>query len=398
MSTLTPAQVRELFPAAQRSSYLNAGAASPIALPVEKVISAHYREGVESGDLHFPAWLRRREEVRQAFATFIGAQSQEVAFTPSTSYGVHLVGQILLRRGIREVVTLEGEFPSTTLPLLNQGLALRVVRARSDGAYAVEDLEAAIGPGTGAVIVSAVQYASGFRVDLQRVSELCRTRGLMFAINGAQALGQLPLKVDEVQADFLSGTSHKWMFGGYGVGLLYVRREVLESVEPPIGSWLSVENPMAMNNLAGATVTGRDESRPWFEARGTKFRREASALEIGAGSMGLLFGLGEALAIHDAVGLETTQRHIVGLQRQLRQGLRQRGFSPNAPDDPAVGSGICVFPVAGEALAVVRELLKKGVVLTPRGVGVRVSTHVFNNGEDVDKLLWAIDEVGVKPA
>ncbi len=398
MSTLTPAQVRELFPATQRISYLNAGAASPIALPVEKAISDHYREGVESGDLHFSAWLRRREDIRQAFATFIGAQPQEVAFTSSTSYGVYVVGQFLLRRGIREVVTLEGEFPSTTLPLLTQGLTLRVVRARSDGSYAVEDVEAAIGPHTGAVIVSAVQYASGFRVDLQRVSELCRARGLIFAINGAQALGQLPLRVDQVRADFLCGTSHKWLFGGYGVGLLYVRRELLESADLPIGSWLSVENPMAMNNLSGATVTGRDEGRPWFEARGTKFRREASALEIGVGSMGVLFGLGEALAIHQAVGLDTTQRHIAGLQRQLRQGLRERGFTPNAPDDPAVGSGICVIPVAGEALTAVRELLKKGVVLTPRGGGIRVSTHVFNTGEDVDKLLWAIDEVGVKPA
>ncbi len=398
MPTMTPAQVRELFPATQRASYLNAAAASPIALPVEKAIAEHYREGVESGDLHFPAWLKRREEVRQAFARFIGASPQEVAFTASTSYGVYTVGQYLLRRGIREVVTLEGEFPTTTLPLLNQGLTLRVVRPQRDGAYRAEDIEAAIGAETGAVIASAVQFASGFRLDLKRVSELCRARGLLFAVNGAQTLGQLPLKVDEVQADFLCGTSHKWMFAGYGIGLLYVRREILESTEPPIGSWLSVENPMAMNNLSGAAVTGRSEDARWFEARGTKFRREASALEIGVGSLGVLFGLGEALAIHESVGLETTERHIAGLQRQLRKGLRERGFSPNAPDDPAMGSGICVVPVSGEPLAVVRELLKKGVVLTPRGVGVRISTHVFNTAEDVDKLFWALDDAGVKPA
>jgi selenocysteine lyase/cysteine desulfurase len=397
MPKMTPAQLRELFPATRSACYLNAAAASPISLPVEKAISGFYREAVESGDVHFPEWLRQREAAREALARFIGAQPHDVAFTPSTSYGVHVLGRLLLARGIGEVVTLEGEFPSTTLPLLNLGLTLRVVKARADGSYALEDLEAAVGPRTGALIASAVQYASGFRLDLEGVSRICKARNLRFAVNAAQALGQIPLRVDRVGADFLCATSHKWLFGGYGVGIFYARREMLEGVELPMGSWLSVENPMAMDNLVGAEVTGRESQRPFFEAKGTRFRREATALEIGAGPIGLILGLGAGLALHEQVGLEETERHNGGLQTLLRSGLRRRGFVPNAPDDPAIGSGICVIPVEGDPSSVVRELGKSGVVLTPRGGGVRISTHVYNVEEDVEKLLWAIDEVGVKP-
>jgi selenocysteine lyase/cysteine desulfurase len=216
-------------------------------------------------------------------------------------------------------------------------------------------------------------------------------------VNAAQALGQIPLGVDRVGADFLCATSHKWLFGGYGIGIFYARQEMLEGVELPMGSWLSVENPMAMDNLVGAEVAGRDSQRPWFEARGTRFRREATALEIGAGPLGLILGLGAALALHEQVGIEATQQYNAALQQLLRSGLRKRGFVPNAPDDPAIGSGICVVPVAGDPPSVVRELAKRGVMLTPRGGGVRISTHVYNVAEDVERLLWAFDEAGVKP-
>src|SRR5215211_6144339 len=137
MSTFSTSDVRALFPAAQRASYLSAAASSPIALPVEKAIADHYREAVETGDLHFDAWLRRREEVRARFARFIGAAPRDVAFVGSTSWGFHFAARLLQQRGVSEVVTLEGEFPSTTVPFLHLGFQLRVVRRRPDGSFSL---------------------------------------------------------------------------------------------------------------------------------------------------------------------------------------------------------------------------------------------------------------------
>ncbi|MFZ5472145.1 MAG: aminotransferase class V-fold PLP-dependent enzyme [Myxococcota bacterium] len=390
---LSPKQLRALFPAVLRTSYLNAAASSPIALPVEKAAADHLRETVEWGDVGFSSWLSRKEEIRSRFARFIGAREGEVGFLPSTSMGFQAVGRMLHELGVREVVTLAEEFPSTTLPFLHQGFRLRVVRARADGSYPVEDIAAAVTRRTGAIALSAVQYASGYRAELEALGRLCRAQKLYFAVNGAQALGQVKVDVRAQRIDFLCGTSHKWMMGGYGTGVFFARKALLEKVQLPFAGWLSVEKAMAMAPFVGAKTRGKGRV---FIARGAHFRREASALEAGCGAYAPLFSFGAALELIERVGLPTIEAHHARLQKALRRRLRALGFVPNAPDERARGSGICVFRVQGEPHRVAAELAKKGVMVSPRGVGIRVSTHVFNNEEDVDQLFWAMGKLGVR--
>lgn len=393
---MTPAEVRALFPALRRYTWLNAAASSPTAQPVLDAIEAHLRETVEKGDLGFSKWLSFREAVRARAARLIGAEPRELAFTPSTSFGFNVVAELLKARGITEVLTLDHEFPSTTLPLLGHGLTLRGARRRTDGTWALDDLAAALRPTTGAVAVSVVQYASGFRVDLPGLAQLCRDRGLALCVNAAQALGQVPLDVKALGVACLAATSHKWLMAGYGTGLLYVDGAWLDETPLPLGGWLSVEAADLWQPFARAQ---RTDDETGFTARGTQFRKEASALETGASSMTGAFALDAALAIHEAVGVENTLTHNLGLQRQLREGLRRRGFAPNTPDEPRFGSGICVVPVAGNADDAVRALVREAdVVTTARGGGLRVSTHVYNDADDVERLLRALDRLGVRPA
>lgn len=392
---LTPHALRALFPAVQRSTYLNAAASSPLAVPVHQAAVAQLQESLERGDVGFPEWLRRKEDIRARLARLLGASSEEVAFLPSTSIGFHVVGHMLRHLGVREVVTLEQEFPSTTLPLLHQGLSLGVVAPRPDGSYPIDDIERAVTRSTGAIALSAVQYASGFRVDLAAVAELCRARKLYLAINGAQAVGQIPLDVSALKADFLCGTSHKWVMGGYGVGYFFARRELLAQVPPAFAGWLSTPDPMAMDGFSGALR--RPATARAFTAVGASFRPDASVLEAGGPSYSALFGFGAALKLLDQVGLTTIERHNAALQQLLRGRLRHLGFRPNAPDDPARGSGICVVKVGGDPKDAVRGLLEEGVVVTPRGGGLRISTHVFNAEEDLERLFAAIAKLGLRP-
>src|SRR6185436_7653836 len=99
-----------------------------------------------------------RDQLRARFARLIGASDRDVAFLSSTSVGFSVVAAILKARGVREIVTLESEFPSTAIPFLNQGIELRAVRAREDGSFAAEDIDAACTPKTGAIAVSIVQF------------------------------------------------------------------------------------------------------------------------------------------------------------------------------------------------------------------------------------------------
>ena len=391
---IAPRDVRALFTAVHRYAYLNAAASSPLALPVAAAVEEHLKDTVENGDIAYPRWLELKEKLRARVGRFIGADSSCIGFLPSTSVGFGVIAHLLKGRGITEVLTLEGEFPSTTLPLLHEGLTLKVVRRRPDGSYPLEDIEAALTPTTQAVALSAVQYSSGYRVDLSQLAALCQLKGLKLAINAAQALGQVPINVVSLGADFLCAPSHKWMMGGYGMTVFYARKDWHPTAAWPLVGWLSVREEELWNPFAGAVRTPEESG---FTATGAEFRTEPSVLEAGGGSWTTMFALDAALAIHEGVGVDATRSHILRLQAKLRSTLRSKGFVPNAPDDVTHLSGICTVGVEGDPNAAVRALLAAGVVTTSRGGGVRISTHVFNDDEDLEKLFHAIDLAGVKP-
>ena len=180
------------------------------------------------------------------------------------------------------------------------------------------------------------------------------------------------------------------------MGIFYAGAEMLDEVDLPAAGWLSVEKPWAMEALPGARTTAANGER-WFEARGVRIRREVPALEIGSHALGTIFGLGAGLEIIESAGIATIERHNAALQRVLRAELRKRGFQPNAPDDPRRSAGICVFPVAGNARSIARELAQQGVVVSARGEGLRIATHVFNTEEDVERLVGTLDAAEIRP-
>ncbi|MEN9799499.1 MAG: hypothetical protein RL653_3196 [Pseudomonadota bacterium] len=394
METWTATRLRAAMPALARTTWLNAAASSPLPTPVADALRAHVDELEQRGDAGIMRWLQHKEQVRAQVARLFGAAAPaEVAFVPSTSFGFMAAAKLLRARGVEEVVTLASEFPSTTLPLLHEGLRLRAVPPRADGSFHVEDVAAALTPRTGAVALSQVQYASGFHVDVEAVGRLCRERNVLFALNACQALGQVPVDVQAAGAHLCAGTSHKWLMAGFGGGLLYVRAGLLDGVPAPWAGWLSPERAWDMDPFAGARAREEGGVRV---LEGARFRPEPSVLEAGSHAWTPLIGLGAALELLEGIGLPQVAAHNRALQGQLRAGLRQRGFVPNAPDGAA--AGICVVRVEGDATEAVRALAREGVASTPRGGGIRLSTHVYNAPDDVDRCLHTLDRLGLRPA
>jgi selenocysteine lyase/cysteine desulfurase len=213
-------------------------------------------------------------------------------------------------------------------------------------------------------------------------------------INAAQGLGHVAVEVEALGAAFLAGTSHKWLGAGFAQGVLYAQREWLEG-PLPLAGWLSVELRDLWHSMP--CVERFDDARG-FVATGARTRHEASALEVGAVPWVGLYGLHAALDLHESLGASAILQHNLALQRVLREALRARGFVPNAPDAPEVGSGICVVPVAGDANEVVRTLLREAnIMTTARGGGLRLSTHYFNTEGDVQQLIDAVDRLGIRP-
>lgn len=380
---LTPNEFRKHFPATGKRAYLNAAASSPLPTPARNAMVAFAEEVEAQGDAGFSKWLAGMDSVRAGLAHELNAKASDIAFTPSTSMGVFAAGALWKARGIDEVLAFSCEFPSTTVPLLKQGLAVKAVQPRADGSLHVADLDAACTPRTKAVAVSVVQFASGYRIDLVGLRDFCRSRGLSLLLNAAQALGQTVVDVEATGADFVCAPSHKWLCGGYGQGVMFVRalwRQ--ETAWPPWAGWLSLQNALDMKAFPRTPLAMLDS---------------AAALEAGCPAFGQLATFGASISLLAQLPREEGARHIRGLQTTLRTALRRRGFSPNCPDDDATLSGICVVPVDGKPEAAVAALYGRGVLTSARGGGVRISTHAYNDESDLTRLLTAWDDLGLKP-
>jgi selenocysteine lyase/cysteine desulfurase len=384
---------RSQFPALKELTWLNAAASSPLATPVAEAIRQHVNVCERQGDLAYPRWIAQKEAVRTRLARFINAEPGEVAFTPSTSFGFHLVAAALQSRGIQEVLVLDHEFPSTTVPFLKAGLIVRGVRRRPDGTFPVDDIEGALRPTTGAIAVSMVQYNSGFRVDLPQVAALARSRNIPLCINAAQALGHLPLDFKHLGAAFLASTSHKWLGAGYGLGMLVVEPSWWEALS--VAGWLSVPPELLWQPFPGSE---REDDAQGFLARTARVRHDASVVEGGGGVWLNFLALDAALNLHEQVGPSAIFEQIQRLAASLRHGLEARGFTPNAPSAPRVASGICVVPVEGAPEDAVKALAHQAkVVTTARGGGIRVSTHAYNTERDVTQLFQALEQLKIRP-
>ncbi len=386
--------IRSLFPALKRLTWLNAAASSPMCEPVALAVQQHLEETKTIGDRNFSKWFAQREALRAALAQFVGCTPAELALTPSTSFGMNIAAQLLSARGIRRVVTLASEFPSTTVPFLHQGLTLDVVSQQPDGSYRTEDIvEAASTPNT-AVAISLVQYASGYRVDVDALSTWCHDKQVPLVLNAAQALGQLPLRFHDWNADFMAAPCHKWMMAGYGMALLCIRSDWLLD-KLPVAGWLSTPSEGLWNAFYGAD---QHLSNTGFEAQGVTVRREASTLESGGGTWSLYPALLAALALYQSVSTQQVLEHNTGLQLRLRAALRERGFIPNAPDTTVTMSGICGVAVEGGADAAVRRLLDEAAIATTARQGVlRISTHLYNTEGDVETFVEAVDKLQLRP-
>jgi selenocysteine lyase/cysteine desulfurase len=363
-------KIRDLFPATKKFVYLNAAEASPVSILSAREAKTFYDEILTRGDLPWNEWLEKREKIRKKVVELINADKSEIAFTLNTSHGMNLIAGMLKRFG-KEVVTMDDEFPSTTLPWLNLGYELRFVKPE-DAVYSIDEIEKNITSNTKILVTSHVQYKTGFKQDLVELGKLCKDRGLIFVVNATQSAGAMPIDVRKANIDFLVFSGLKWMMAGYGIGVFYMDKEWFEKVDYPVAGWQSVRDPFLVDN------------------RKLDLRKEASAFELGCPHFSNIFALGGALDLLNEIGKENVERRIYELGDYLVKKLEELDSELSqqivSPLDRKYRSGITVIGLKN-AETIVQELHKKNIVVSARGRGLRVSVHVYNNEEDVDKLM-----------
>jgi cysteine desulfurase/selenocysteine lyase len=386
------ADVRRLFPGATERVFLDAAAVSLTSTRAAEVVARFVdlvtrdpRAAHHGGDA---------ARAREAAAGLIGARPEQIALSPATTLALNVAADAVpLRRG-DNVVTTDLEFMSVVVPWLEKCRAveaeLRVVR-HEGGRIEADAVVARLDDRTRAVVLSSVQWTNGFRLDVQRIGRECRRRGIPFVVDAIQQLGALPLDVEACAIDYLACAGHKWLTSPTGLGFVYASAGFTERFRP------------TLTYAATAVPPRGDWPESWTDPDYDPIQtyalpRTAARFEIGVhhGASGA-GGLAAALGIFAELGPARMADHVTALGDRAAAGLRALDLEVVTHLDRAHRSGLTVFragPSPKDDLALRDYLLGRGIVVSVRytsGVGgVRVSTHVYNDESDVDRLLEAV--------
>ena len=379
-------RLRDQIPVTQRSAYFNSGWSGPMPIPVVHAIERALHQERDEGPTSraaFQAHLDQTLRLRRRLAALVGADPEEIALTRNTTEGMNIVFNGLPWQPGDVVVTTSVEHSSGLIPCFylrqRRGVALHMVHttpADSPGEM-LEKFAAAIVPGTRLVVLSHISYSTGQLFPLAEIQRLTHSRGTRLLVDGAQGLGQIPLDLHGDAIDYYAMPGHKWLLGPDGQGALYVRRDLLSTLEPTAVAWHAAKT----FDYAGETFVPEREAI-------TKF-------ELTSMSRPLMAGMEAALDFYTAADpsavWERIQAAAAAAVTRLAAIDRVTVTSPSATGPL---SGLVTFRVAGLPASRVSQYLEATAGVVCRAVAevdaVRLSTHYFNTDAEIDRLVTAV--------
>jgi selenocysteine lyase/cysteine desulfurase len=368
-------EFRARFPICHRRVYLNSCSQGALSLDVDAAMRGFLDLWHEAGS-PWEMWVGQVENLRTRFAISIGADPDEIAVIPTATAGINTIASALDFSGARSHVVLgEFEFPTMAQVWIaeeRRGATIRWARAVGDS-LPIEAYAAAIDERTLIVPATHVCFRNGHKTDIAALVQIAHARGAYVFLDDYQRTGSGPIDVHALGVDFMVTGCLKYLLGAAGVGFLYVRRDLIETLEPTVTGWFGRVNPFAY----------RIDAVDW-SATATRF--EGGTPPVASAWMALA-----ALEVLDQVGYEAVGRHVDRLVTRCHATATDAGFVVRTPAD-SHRRGPLVVVQATDGAALVAALATKGVITSCRGNGLRVAFHAYNNDEDIDAVMQALRE------
>jgi len=366
-------KIRKLFPAAANYAYLNSAAVAPLPTIAIEAVSRQLRDVSENGSANFSDWIATKNRARETVAKMLKVKPEQIAFMRNTSDGFATVASGLKWKKGDNIVTFEREFPANFYAWRRVrdalGVELRLCPERN-GRIDLDEFINLIDKDTRLVSISAVQFASGFRADLERIGAAARTVDALFAVDIIQAFGTMPFDLEAQKIDIAAGASHKWLCSPEGCGILFLSDRARERIEPTLVGWISVAD--AWN----------------FEDYEQDFKPNALAWETGTGTASLFYGLEQSAKLLFETGAEKIEDYLKELTDYLCELLAGKNYE--IVSSRAVGEEsqiVCIKNNDGlTSVEIANHLQKENIIVSPRGDRVRIAPHFFNNREDIERL------------
>ena len=363
------------FPATRNKIFLAHAGDCPLPRRVAQAI-ADFAQQSATGDQEKFAYPTALTDGRKLAARLLSCQPEEVAFVGPTSLAVSFIASGLKFRRSDNILIYFDDYPSNVYPwlaLAKQGVQVRMINTRGLGVIRPMDVIGQVDENTRLVALASCHFISGYRIDHQAIGKKLRERNILFCLDAIQTLGAFPTTVENV--DFLAADAHKWLLGPCGAGLMCVRRDLQETVNPPIHGWHNVRCP---NFVAQEQIVFHNDSRKY---------------EAGTQNLLGLVGLITAMELVVEIGVENIAAELLRKRAWLVPALQTKGYTVlNADTPPETRSGIISFtrPVT-DIPGLHQKLLDASVVTSLRADRsgqryIRLSPHFYNTDAELHRV------------
>ncbi len=344
--------------------YLNHAAVSPWPVRTQSAVTQFANENANFGATRYLDWLKIEKNLKKQLQQLINAPSaDDIALLKNTSEALSFVAFGLKWAPGDNIVISNQEFPSNKIvwqQLKHQGVKLREVDLNT-GSSPEDALIDAIDNNTRLLSISSVQYASGLRMNLIRLGEICKARKIFFCVDAIQSIGALNFDVQAIQADFVMADTHKWMLGPEGIALFYCREGIREQLKLGEFGWHMVED---MHNFA---------QTDWQAAK------SARRFECGSPNMLGIHAANSSISLLLEIGLAKIETAVLERAHYTVECIEQsKNLILISSLDPDRRSGIITFrshKAASEKLY--QTLMGKRIICANRGGGIRFSPHFY---------------------
>jgi selenocysteine lyase/cysteine desulfurase len=370
---LTDQQIAELrshFPILRDKTYLYNCSQGALSDAVEAGMHK-YAASWRTSTAPWEEWMQAYDALRRTLARFINAQPEEVAIVTSASAGINPIANALAFDDRNRVVLGEYEFPTMGQIWLAQrprGAEIHFLDGVGDR-IPTESYERAIGRKTRIVPLTHLSFVNGFRSDVAAISKIAHAQGALLFLDGYQDCGTRPLDVKALDVDFFVTGTLKYLLGPPGLGFLYVRRELIESLAPSITSWMAQRDPFTFNPKS------LDPSP------------DARRFEGGSPPIPNIYMAQPALDLLAAIGMDNVAAQIERLTQAFLKGVGDLGIDCKTPPSSV---GPLVVLRAQDPAAMLAKLTARNIAVSTRRDGVRFAFHVYNTLEDVQVALTAL--------
>jgi selenocysteine lyase/cysteine desulfurase len=317
------------------------------------------------------------ERGRSLAAKLLNCQPEEAAFVGPTSLALSMIASGLKFRRNDNILIYFDDYPSNVYPwmaLAEQGVEVRLMNIRGLGSIRPMDVIGQVDENTRLVALASCHFISGYRIDIAAIGKALRERKILFCLDAIQTLGAFPTTVEHV--DLLAADAHKWLLGPCGAGLMFVRRELQEKLNPPLYGWNNVRCPgfVAQEHIS--------------------FRPNSQKYEVGTHNLIGVVGLVAAMEIILELGVDHIASELLRKRARLVPALQAKGYTVlHSNATPETGSGIVAFFKPGEDLTALHQKLFDAKVVSSlrtdrtRQKYIRFSPHFYNTDQELDRVL-----------